>query len=300
MIALAGKLAPLFAIFVFQMAVELLIIHTAYGIPFRGHAAMMAVSACLLIGAYQGLAALLVLLVRNLALGLSLTGIMVSPAFGYAGVGFPIIGMLPFAQHWGMILPLRWYMQILFDQAARGAPVADSASAFAVLGGLALLYLGLAWWRLAAVGRLAKTPRAATTVNRVPVQRRHGIILTEIRRIVGDRSVLGFMVIAPMLYGIFYPQPYLGQTLRHVPIAVVDLDLTQGTLAQMLGWRMPLTRTVMASIVSLRRWAGGPTRRSRRWTAGKARWRPRPRLPEHPFRRFVEQLPVRAREEEIA
>jgi ABC-2 type transport system permease protein len=35
------------------------------------------------------------------------------------------------------------------------------------------------------------------------------------------------MVIAPMLYGIFYPQPYLGQTLRHIPIAVVDLDRTE-------------------------------------------------------------------------
>ncbi|HWT99155.1 MAG TPA: ABC transporter permease, partial [Terriglobales bacterium] len=152
-VALAGKLVPLFAIFILQMVVELLIIHAAYRIPFRGDAAMMTVSACLLIGAYQGLAALLVLLVRNLALGLSLTGIMVSPAFGYAGVGFPIIGMLSFAQHWGMILPLRWYMQILFDQAARGAPVANSAPAFVCLGGLALSYLGLAWWRLHAVSR---------------------------------------------------------------------------------------------------------------------------------------------------
>ena len=88
-----------------------------------------------------------------MALGLSLTGIMVSPAFGYAGVGFPVAGMLAFARGWGSILPLRWYMQILFDQAARGAPVADSAVPFAVLAGLALLYGGLAWWRLTALAR---------------------------------------------------------------------------------------------------------------------------------------------------
>ena len=113
----------------------------------------MVAAACLLIAAYQGLAALLVLLVRNLALGLSLTAIMVSPAFGYAGVGFPIAGMQAFARGWGSILPLRWYMQILFDQAARGAPVANSARPFVILAALALLFGGLAWWRLAALAR---------------------------------------------------------------------------------------------------------------------------------------------------
>src|SRR4030095_5889207 len=40
-------------------------------------------------------------------------------------------------------------MQILFDQAARGAPVGSSALPFAVLAALAILYGSLAWWRLA-------------------------------------------------------------------------------------------------------------------------------------------------------
>ena len=34
---------------------------------------------------------------------------------------FPCLGMEGFPRAWGAILPLRWYMQILFDQAARGA-----------------------------------------------------------------------------------------------------------------------------------------------------------------------------------
>ncbi len=42
-----------------------------------------------------------------------------------------------------------------------------------------------------------------------------------------DRGVKGLMVLAPLLYSVFYPQPYLGQTLRHIPIAVVDLDRTE-------------------------------------------------------------------------
>jgi ABC-2 type transport system permease protein len=227
--ALVGKLAPLFMIFILQMVVVLLIIHSAYQIPFRGDAVMMTVSACLLIGAYQGLASLLVMLVRNLPLGLSLIGIMVSPAFGYAGVGFPVFGMLAFAHNWGMILPLRWYMQILFDQAARGAPVANSAQAFSFLAGLALLFLCLAWFRLAALSRRPTSGRMAepTIIPSAESTTLPNIIAGEIRRILADRSVMGLMVLAPLLYCVFYPQPYLGQTLRHIPIAVIDLDRTE-------------------------------------------------------------------------
>jgi ABC-2 type transport system permease protein len=52
---------------------------------------------------------LIQLLVGDLAIGLGLTGLVVSPAFGYAGVGFPTVGMNTFAQIWGGIPPVRWY-----------------------------------------------------------------------------------------------------------------------------------------------------------------------------------------------
>src|SRR3954465_15843253 len=32
--------------------------------------------------------------------------------------------------------------------------------------------------------------------------------------------------LAPMLYAVFYPQPYLGQLVRNIPIVVVDQDNT--------------------------------------------------------------------------
>ena len=35
------------------------------------------------------------------------------------------------------------------------------------------------------------------------------------------------LVVAPLVYGIFYPQPYLNQILRKIPIAVVDNDLSE-------------------------------------------------------------------------
>ena len=50
---------------------------------------MIIAAASLLIIAYLALGALLQLLVRDLPTGLGLTGLIVSPAFGYAGVGIP-------------------------------------------------------------------------------------------------------------------------------------------------------------------------------------------------------------------
>ena len=49
----------------------------------------------------------------------------------------------------------------------------------------------------------------------------------EVQRILGDRAILGLIVLAPLLYGALYPQPYLGQVLRGIPIAVVDQDRTE-------------------------------------------------------------------------
>ena len=147
-VALAGKLAPLFAIFFVIMLAVPLILEGLFEISFKGDVPMMVAAASLLIIGYLALGALLQLLVRDLATGLGLTGLVVSPAFGYAGVGFPILGMNAFAQAWGAILPLRWYMAVLLGQAARGLPVHESAGPFAALAALAVLYALLALLRL--------------------------------------------------------------------------------------------------------------------------------------------------------
>ena len=156
-VALAGKLAPLFAIFFIIMLSTPLILEGLLGISFKGNTPMMAIAAMLLIVGYLALGALMQLLVRDLATCLGLTGLIVSPAFGYAGVGFPILGMNAFALSWGAILPLRWYMAVLLGQAARGLPLYESARPFAVLAALAALYTLLAFLRLRAIA--ASAPR---------------------------------------------------------------------------------------------------------------------------------------------
>ena len=228
-VALAGKLAPLFAIFFVIMLLVPLILEGLLGISFKGDVPMMAAAATLLIIGYLALGALMPLLVRDLATGLGLTGLVVSPAFGYAGVGFPVLGMNAFALIWGAMLPLRWYMAVLLGQAARGLPLYDSARPFAALATLAVLYTLLAFLRLRAMA--APNPPTApeaepTAISAAP----HGIggaFVAEWRRLLAIRGAFLLLVLGPLVYGIYYPQPYLNQILRKVPIAVVDNDLSE-------------------------------------------------------------------------
>ncbi|KIU44054.1 MULTISPECIES: ABC transporter permease [Bradyrhizobium] len=227
--ALAGKLAPLFVIFALIMLAQTLVLEGVLQIPFKGDALLMIAAGSLLIIAYLSLGALLQLLVRDLATGLGLAGLIASPAFGYAGVGFPTIGMNTFAQLWSAILPLRWYMAVLMGQAARGLPASESAMPFAALAGLTLLFAALAWLRMASLTRSGwfVAPRPAEPVVVEPAPRGvGGAFVAEWRRVLGTRSALSLLFVAPLVYGIYYPQPYLNQILRKLPIAVVDNDLS--------------------------------------------------------------------------
>jgi ABC-2 type transport system permease protein len=228
-VALVGKLAPLFGIFFLIMLAEPLVLEGVLQIPFRGDVPLMVAAGSLLIVAYLSLGALLQLLTGDLATGLGLAGLLVSPAFGYAGVGFPTVGMNAFAQVWSAILPLRWYMAVLFGQAARGLPVSESAVPFAVLAGLTVLYAGLALLRMSSLKRNGRFEMAGPSeppeIGGTP-RGIGGAFTAEWRRVLGMRSAFSLLFLAPLFYGFYYPQPYLNQILRKLPIAVVDNDLS--------------------------------------------------------------------------
>src|SRR5215470_15162021 len=205
-VALVGKLAPLFAIFFVIMLLVPLILEGLFGISFKGNAPMMVVAAMLLIVGYLALGALMQLLVRDLATGLGLTGLIVSPAFGYAGVGFPILGLNAFALFWGALQPLRWYMAVLFGQAARGLPLYDSARPFAVLAALAVLYTLLAFLHLRAIAA-STSPTAPEVEPAAPCAAPRGVggaFVAEWQRILAIRGAFLLLVVAPLVYGIYY------------------------------------------------------------------------------------------------
>jgi len=55
------------------------------------------------------------------------------------------------------------------------------------------------------------------------------VFRSELRRIFTVRPAFAVMVIGAAFYALFYPQPYLNEALRNVPIAVVDRDGTQAS-----------------------------------------------------------------------
>jgi ABC-2 type transport system permease protein len=228
-VALVGKLAPLFGIFLVIMLAETLFLEGALQISFRGDLPLMVAAGSLLIVAHLSLGALLQLVAGDLATGLGLAGLVVSPAFGYAGVGFPTVGMNAFAQVWSAVLPLRWYMAVLLGQAARGLPVSESAVPFAALAGLTLLYAGLALLRMTSLKRSGRLEMAGPSdqpgTGEIP-RGIGGAFKAEWRRVLGTRSAFSLLFLAPLVYGVYYPQPYLSQILRKLPIAVVDDDLS--------------------------------------------------------------------------
>ena len=227
--ALVGKLLPYYVVHMLMFVLMVGILDVWLGVSFRGSAVLLAASATLLIVAYQMIGCLMQLLARNMALGLSLTGhdrlarvrlcrCWFSGARRWASFRAP----------GASILPLRWYIQILFDQASRGAAVAHHGRAVRrVCAGSPSSSMLLVWLLLPRLGpaRACRSPTRGRDRRRSPGGRLSaGRSQLSGGACCGDRGVLGLFVLAPALYAVFYPQPYLGQIVRNVPIAVVDQD----------------------------------------------------------------------------
>ena len=56
-----------------------------------------------------------------------------------------------------------------------------------------------------------------------------GVFRDELHRIFTVKPAFSVLVLGAIFYAFFYPQPYLNEALRDVPIAVVDRDGTQSS-----------------------------------------------------------------------
>ena len=100
---------------------------------------------------------------------------------------------------------------------------------FAALAGLAVLYSVLALLRLRAVAKRTtrRMPEELPAAPAAAPAGAGGAFIAEWRRVLSIHGAFILLVLAPILYGVYYPQPYLNQILRNIPIAVVDNDLSE-------------------------------------------------------------------------
>jgi ABC-2 type transport system permease protein len=154
--ALAGKLAPSTLSFLVVASVAMALLFGLAGVPLRGSLALLLLGTLLFVLAYQALGVLLVALFANLRFATSAAAFLASPAFAYAGITFPTMGMPPFARLWSALLPLSHYLKLLVDQAMKGAPPPVSAPSLLALLAFAVLSPLVAWPRLQ---RVLREPR---------------------------------------------------------------------------------------------------------------------------------------------
>jgi len=69
----------------------------------------------------------------------------------------------------------------------------------------------------------------------------------EFRRIFALRPVFSVLVVGSAFYAVFYPQPYLNEALRNVPIAIVDGDGTSAS--RELARRIDATSDIAVTMV---------------------------------------------------
>ena len=114
----------------------------------RGSLGLVLLGTLLFVLAYQAVGVLIVALSANLRFATSIAAFLASPAFAYAGITFPTMGMPAFARFWGALLPLTHYLKLLVDQSMKGAPLSVSAPSLLALLAFVVVAPLLAWPRL--------------------------------------------------------------------------------------------------------------------------------------------------------
>ena len=131
--AIAGKLLPYTLVFMLVFGIADAVLFGYLEVPVRGSVLLLVFGTFLFVLATHLIGSVLALILLNMESAISLIALLMAPAFGFMGIGFPRLGMNGFANFWGSIIPGTWYTQLRIDQTVRGAPVDVSAYPLAIL-----------------------------------------------------------------------------------------------------------------------------------------------------------------------
>ncbi len=132
-LALIGKLLPYTLIYCLLGVFMNVVLFTLLKVPIVGSLGLILIATVLFVLVYQAIGLFLVALTSNLRMSLSLAGVYSAPAFAFAGVTFPLLGMPVFAKAWAHMLPLTYYIKLFIDQSMRGAPASVSLPEIAIM-----------------------------------------------------------------------------------------------------------------------------------------------------------------------
>ncbi len=163
--AMAGKILPYTLLFLVVLGIADWVLFGALDLPLRGNRYVLLLAGILFVLADQFIGVLLALLLRPMASAISIGTLLMAPAFGFMGIGFPRIGMNAFAYYWGQIIPGTWYLMARIDQTIRGTPLYLSWKPIAVLLFMVLLLAGLTALRLEVIRARRRRETATATVS---------------------------------------------------------------------------------------------------------------------------------------
>lgn len=146
--ALGGKLAPYALTWSLGGWLVLMAALRWFGVAIAGSALLWGLGWVALVLASLGLGAFMVAVFANLRLAVSAASLVVSPAFAYSGVTFPLLGMSGFAYVWASALPLSHYLALQTGQMAMATPwLVDAQHLLPLLLVAALPWLLAGRWR---------------------------------------------------------------------------------------------------------------------------------------------------------
>ncbi|ATQ43581.1 ABC transporter permease [Caulobacter mirabilis] len=151
--ALLGKLAPYVVIFTAWNLLGIGWLCGVRGWGVHGSMTVLILGLFLFYAAYAAIAAMITLLVKDIATALSAAAVYGGPAITFSNATLPTIDAPLFTQIWSRVLPFTSYVELQMEQMFMGSPARASLDALLALLGFTLVPLAIALLLLRRLGR---------------------------------------------------------------------------------------------------------------------------------------------------
>ncbi len=158
-----GKIAPYFAIALFDMVLVTVVGTLLFDVPFRGSVVMFAVFVVVFLFVVLGMGVMVSTLSQSQGEAIQLALMLLLPQVMLSGMIFPLESMAASVRWIGYILPLTWFIEAMRNIFLRGSDTATLLPQLGVLSLMAVVVFGVSVLRF----RRDLTPSKASTTAEV-------------------------------------------------------------------------------------------------------------------------------------